>query len=155
MRIKTGFLDTGIFEKLDFLLIVPDTFWGTVSYPFWVYFLHFEFSVFLISALESDPPLATLIPEDQWFVMIKYRFYQKIGNAKLCNFFYSRKREFFSENTGFLDTGTWYRSESWKFGSADKSYVYNVKIILIVLKEDFGSISLVRYLLMHLMQIQS
>ena len=75
--------------------MVLDTFWGNVSYPFRVYFLNFKFSVFLISAVESDPPLATLIPEDQWFIMIKYRFYQKIGNVKLCNFFLFEKTWFF------------------------------------------------------------
>ena len=49
---------------------------------------------------------------------------------------------------GLLDTGTRYRFKRSKFGSADKSYTYNVRIILIVLKEDFEPISFVRYLVM-------
>ena len=56
-------------------------------------------------------------------------------------FFYLRKTDFFGENTGFHDTGIRYRFESSKFGSAVKSYIYFIKITLIVLKEDFGLFS--------------
>ena len=38
----------------------------------------------------------------------------------------------------FLKTGTRYRFGSWKFGCAVKSYIYIMKITLIVLKEDFA-----------------
>ena len=69
--------------------------WRVFWYPFCAPYIDFKFLVFLISAVGADPPWATLIPEDQWFVMIKYRFYQKIENVKLCNFFLFEKTGFF------------------------------------------------------------
>ena len=65
------------------------------------------------------------------------------------NFFKLRKNDFFRKNTDFLNTGTRDRFESSKFRSAVKSLKQLIKITLIVLKEDFGSFFLVRYLIIE------
>ena len=63
------------------------------------------------------------------FRYIMSRYYRNAHNIKKLAgqfwtiFFYLIKSDFFRENTDFLNTGTRYRFESTKFGSAVKSYI--------------------------------
>ena len=87
LTLMTGFLKTGNCKWYIMVFFWTNLVWRVFWYPFCVPYIKFSIFGILISAVGSDPPLATLIPEDQWFIMIKYKFYQKIGNVKLCNFF--------------------------------------------------------------------
>ena len=95
LTLMTGFLKTGNCKWYIMVFFWTNLVWRVFWYPFCVPYIKFSIFGILISAVGSDPPLATLIPEDQWFIMIKYRFYQKIENVKICNFFLFEKMWFF------------------------------------------------------------
>ena len=102
LTLMTGFLITGYWKWYIMVFFWTNPVWRVFWYPFCVPYTKFSIFGILISAVGGDQPRSTLIPEDQWFVMIKNRFYQKIGNTKLYIFFYSRKRDFFSEKQQFF-----------------------------------------------------
>ena len=112
------------------------------------YLLWTEKSVFSIIAV---PFSSTLVEYFSMYIFMKINlknvnhFYQKMAWRLLVAFFILGKKNFFRENTDFLKTGTRYRFQSSKFRFAVKSYIWFIKVTLIVLKEDFG-LFLVRYL---------
>ena len=75
--------------------------WRVFWYPFCVHYFNISNFGIFICAVGDDPSRSTLIPEDQWSIMIKYRFNLKIVNIKLYYFFirenviFLRKYRFF------------------------------------------------------------
>ena len=135
----TGFLQTGRRKWYIMVFFWTNFVWRVFWYPFCVPYINI--SIFCISyqrrgrrsvSIRANP----LIP---YVGHIKTHIISKNWLVNFGNIFFILVYVlFWGKIPVFLKTGTRYGFGSWKFGCAVKSYIYIMKITLIVLKENFG-----------------